>query len=76
VQHESKFLWRFHSKHHAIDTPSPFSAVFIHPLDATLQVGTGTDWHKLQPGVCAYNKFRIASKFAAATTECGHVWAC
>lgn len=39
VQHESAFLWRFHSKHHAIDTPSPFSTLFIHPIDAVLQVG-------------------------------------
>jgi sterol desaturase/sphingolipid hydroxylase (fatty acid hydroxylase superfamily) len=38
VQHESKFLWRLHSKHHAIDTPSPFSTLFIDPTDAALQV--------------------------------------
>lgn len=37
VQHESKLLWRLHSKHHAIDTPSPFSTLFIHPTDAALQ---------------------------------------
>lgn len=39
VQHEFAFLWKFHAKHHAIDTPSPFSTLFIHPVDATLQVG-------------------------------------
>eukprot|EP00775_Hariotina_reticulata_P010762 gene10762-10918_t len=39
VQHESKFLWRFHSYHHAIDTPSPFSTLYIHPVDAALQGG-------------------------------------
>jgi sterol desaturase/sphingolipid hydroxylase (fatty acid hydroxylase superfamily) len=38
VQHESKLLWRLHSKHHAIDTPSPFSTLFIDPTDAALQV--------------------------------------
>ncbi|KAF6258410.1 fatty acid hydroxylase superfamily-domain-containing protein [Scenedesmus sp. NREL 46B-D3] len=37
VQHESKFLWQLHSKHHAIDTPSPFSTLFIDPTDAALQ---------------------------------------
>eukprot|EP00882_Tetradesmus_deserticola_P006260 GHRQ01006588.1.p1 GENE.GHRQ01006588.1~~GHRQ01006588.1.p1 ORF type:complete len:296 (+),score=89.45 GHRQ01006588.1:766-1653(+) len=37
VQHESKLLWRLHSKHHAIDTPSPFSTLFIDPTDAALQ---------------------------------------
>lgn len=41
VQHEVAFLWKFHAKHHAIDTPSPFSTLFIHPLDATLQVRGG-----------------------------------
>jgi hypothetical protein len=38
MQHESKFLWKLHSKHHAIDTPSPFSTLFINPTDAALQV--------------------------------------
>jgi sterol desaturase/sphingolipid hydroxylase (fatty acid hydroxylase superfamily) len=38
VQHESKVLWKLHSKHHAIDTPNPFSTLFIHPTDAALQV--------------------------------------
>lgn len=38
MQHESAFLWKFHSKHHAIDTPTPFSTLFIHPVDALLQV--------------------------------------
>jgi sterol desaturase/sphingolipid hydroxylase (fatty acid hydroxylase superfamily) len=38
VQHEFAFLWKFHAKHHAIDTPSPFSTLFIHPVDAILQV--------------------------------------
>lgn len=52
VQHEVKFLWRLHSKHHAIDTPSPFSTLFIDPTDASLQVGStqpaaaGHQWHQ------------------------------
>ncbi|KAF8065512.1 EXOSC8 [Scenedesmus sp. PABB004] len=37
LQHESKFLWRMHAKHHAIDTPTPLSTLFIHPVDAALQ---------------------------------------
>ena len=42
VQHESALLWKFHAKHHSIDTPSPFSTLFIHPVDAVLQV-TGVE---------------------------------
>jgi sterol desaturase/sphingolipid hydroxylase (fatty acid hydroxylase superfamily) len=39
IQHESKFLWQFHSFHHAIDTPSPFSTLYLHPVDSALQGG-------------------------------------
>lgn len=39
VQHEFDFLWKFHSYHHAIDTPTPASTVYIHPIDSTLQGG-------------------------------------
>ncbi|GBF93801.1 hypothetical protein Rsub_06133 [Raphidocelis subcapitata] len=39
VQHESKLLWQVHKVHHRIDTPSPFSTMYIHGLDATLQGG-------------------------------------
>lgn len=46
VQHEFEFLWEFHKKHHSIDTPTAASAVFIHPIDSTLQV-------PVVPGLCA-----------------------
>jgi sterol desaturase/sphingolipid hydroxylase (fatty acid hydroxylase superfamily) len=39
VQHEFEFLWRYHRIHHSIDTPTPFSTMYIHPHDATLQGG-------------------------------------
>jgi hypothetical protein len=39
VQHESKLLWQVHKVHHRIETPTPFSTMYIHGLDATLQVG-------------------------------------
>jgi len=37
VQHEFDFLWQFHAYHHSIDTPTPASTVYIHPIDSTLQ---------------------------------------
>jgi len=37
VQHEIPFLWKFHSLHHQLDTPTPISTLFIDPVDATLQ---------------------------------------
>jgi sterol desaturase/sphingolipid hydroxylase (fatty acid hydroxylase superfamily) len=37
VQHEFDFLWRFHRLHHSIDTPTPFSTMYIHRVDAVLQ---------------------------------------
>eukprot|EP00878_Enallax_costatus_P010722 GHUV01011199.1.p1 GENE.GHUV01011199.1~~GHUV01011199.1.p1 ORF type:complete len:244 (+),score=52.72 GHUV01011199.1:582-1313(+) len=37
IQHENQTLWKMHAKHHAIDTPTPFSTLFIHPVDAALQ---------------------------------------
>lgn len=40
VQHEVPFLWKHcHSFHHKVHTPTPFSAVYIDPTDATLQAG-------------------------------------
>lgn len=40
IQHESDFLWRkFHSKHHRIGTPTPWSTIYIDTTDATLQAG-------------------------------------
>lgn len=39
VQHESELLWRFHRLHHSIDTPTPFSTLYIHNHDLTLQGG-------------------------------------
>mmetsp|Transcript_30462 Transcript_30462/g.59525 ORF Transcript_30462/g.59525 Transcript_30462/m.59525 type:complete len:273 (+) Transcript_30462:13-831(+) len=38
IQHESEYLWKnFHSKHHELDTPTPFSTLYIADEDATLQ---------------------------------------
>lgn len=37
MQHEVPALWRYHSKHHAVDTPSPSSTLYLHPTDAALQ---------------------------------------
>lgn len=37
VQHESELLWRCHKVHHSIDTPTPASTLYIHPVDAALQ---------------------------------------
>eukprot|EP00041_Stephanoeca_diplocostata_P021846 m.516076 g.516076 ORF g.516076 m.516076 type:complete len:257 (+) comp21927_c0_seq14:172-942(+) len=38
IQHENKWLWEnFHSLHHTINTPTPWSTIYIHPVDASLQ---------------------------------------
>jgi sterol desaturase/sphingolipid hydroxylase (fatty acid hydroxylase superfamily) len=37
IQHEIPFLWKFHSVHHTVETPTPLGAVYIDPLDAILQ---------------------------------------
>jgi sterol desaturase/sphingolipid hydroxylase (fatty acid hydroxylase superfamily) len=37
--HRVEFLWQFHSMHHKIDTPSPVSTLYIHPIDKTIQGG-------------------------------------
>lgn len=39
AMHESDALWRVHRVHHAIDTPTPMSTIYIHGLDVTLQAG-------------------------------------
>ena len=37
VQHEVPSLWRIHRMHHSIDTPTPWSTLYIHRTDAILQ---------------------------------------
>ena len=37
IQHQIPFLWKYHSLHHQLDTPSPISTLYIDPIDATLQ---------------------------------------
>jgi len=37
IQHEVPFLWKFHAVHHALESPTPLGAVYIHHIDGTLQ---------------------------------------
>jgi len=38
VQHDIPYLWEHcHSVHHALETPTPLSAIYIHHIDAFLQ---------------------------------------
>lgn len=40
LQHENQWLWdNCHSFHHAVRTPTPYSAIYIDATDATLQGG-------------------------------------
>lgn len=39
IQHEIPLLWKLHSFHHQVDTPSPISTIYIDSIDATLQGG-------------------------------------
>jgi sterol desaturase/sphingolipid hydroxylase (fatty acid hydroxylase superfamily) len=38
IQHTIPYLWEHvHSVHHAVQTPTPLSTIYLHPIDATLQ---------------------------------------
>ncbi len=37
IQHEYDFLWKLHSVHHTLDSPTPIGTLYIDPIDATLQ---------------------------------------
>ena len=39
IQHTVPRLWELHRIHHRLETPTPMSTIFIHPVDATLQGG-------------------------------------